>query len=795
MRRLTFAVLPAAATLAALFCLAAPASASGNTYHWKGNVGGTGDNHSWSDQNNWSPTGVPGTGDSVIIAPPDASHCVVSVDNVPTVTLADFSLSAGANSGCGSASITGGQLTVTGSFSWNGGSLYTPTTLPAGSSGTISGGNHKLNYLAAQMDVGGSLTLSGLTGSGAANGALRIHDPDMLHVLASGSLTSDGANNVEFTACCVTPAKIVNDGTLNVSAGDLTVSAVELDQNGTLNTSAGGRLVTESAPLTAGDGAHYTGTGRWLIQNLGAAKFTGTQTLGSGFHLELGPLNMNAGVQMGGTATFTGGGTIDWNAGTIEGNFTLAHGTKMQVSGAHTDNGKRVLSGDDGLSNDAPATFTNHGTITFDQGAGTLTRSLARLVNASDGTLTLAPGTQFSSVSCCVNPDKVINHGQLNVPSGTTTDPVVLDGVAYQSDSATSIAAQRQLQMYEAPSSLTSATVSGGGTLTVAAPTAVSGTITVGTGTKLVLAAHFGSLDGNATIAGAGSVQWTGGSVSGKVTVTATGGTSITGTDSKYVANVNGGSVPSTLTLKSKTTIGAGTSADTNDISVGQSTLNLNAPSSVGDQVDIYAGTVVNTSTLTVNPGSKGVVTRSGGSPLINRGTVTVKSGRFTVNGDYNQSAGVTNVVTGATLARDYITHPITINGGVLEGTGTIAAAVTNNSGTVKPAGSGTGTLYIGGAYTQGANGTLALDLAATSRDLLAVTGAVAFKGKVTAHNVGSYNPRLGTKYRLLAGGSFTGGPSCAITSGGGSSSRHWVASHTGTALFLTWRSGRHTSC
>ncbi|HKC28127.1 MAG TPA: hypothetical protein VKB75_08965, partial [Jatrophihabitans sp.] len=105
------------------------------------------------------------------------------------------------------------------------------------------------------------------------------------------------------------------------------------------------------------------------------------------------------------------------------------------------------------------------------------------------------------------------------------------------------------------------------------------------------------------------------------------------------------------------------------------------------------------------------------------------------------------------------------------------------------------GTLHISGSYTQGGKATLALDLAGKTRDLLAVKGAVTLRGKVTAHNVGSYNPPLGTKYRVVSGASFTGGPACTVTSGGGSASRHWVASHTSSGLFLTWRNGRHTVC
>src|SRR5262249_39971221 len=141
------------------------------------------------------------------------------------------------------------------------------------------------------------------------------------------------------------------------------------------------------------------------------------------------------------------------------------------------------------------STFTNHGSVTIDQGAGVFTENLARLVNASDGTLSLAPGTHITTLGCCVNPNKIVNHGTVTVPTGSSGDPVLLSGVAYQADGTTSIASGRTLEVDEAPSSLTSTTVSGGGTLAIAAPTAVSGTVTVGTGTKLRLQANHGSLN------------------------------------------------------------------------------------------------------------------------------------------------------------------------------------------------------------------------------------------------------------------------------------------------------------
>jgi hypothetical protein len=623
---------------------------------------------------------------------------------------------------------------------------------------------------------------------------MRIDNPNVLHVLSGGRLTSTGANNIEFLSCCGNPAKVVNDGTLAVSGADFLVDAVELDQNGTLTASSGGRLVTSSAPVTAGNGARYTGSGDWLIEDRATAKMSGTQNLGGNFQLELGPLDMNGGAQLGGTATIAGTGTVDWTGGTIEGNITIAHGVTVNVSGAHTDNGKRGLAGQDGLSNNIPAVLTNHGTMRLSKGAGILTAANAQLVNASDGVLSMAPGTAFTSIGCCVNPTRIINHGTVIVPSGSSSTPALISGVAYQSNATTSVAPKRALQLDEAPGKLSAATVKGGGTLAVTAPLTVSGTISVASDTTLALRANRGSLNGTATIAGHGSLHWTGGAVSGKITVATSGGTVISGTDEKDVAGVNGTSTPSTLTLDSKTTFAAGTKDKHNVLNVGQSRLVLASTTTAANYVDIYAGTVVNTGTFTIKPGS-GTVTRSGSGPLTNRGTLKVASGTLFDSGDYTQAAGSTTIARGASLTLLYVTRSITVSGGVLEGDGAVAGGVTNSGGTVKPAASDTGTLHISGDYTQARKGRLAIDLATKSSDVLAVKGAVTLDGKVSAHDVGRYSPKARAKHLVLTGSSVTGSLSCVMTSGAGSKVRHWAGSHTSVHLYLTRRNGRHTGC
>lgn len=424
-RLLAVAALAAPAALVAL--APAPAASAAVAYTWVGSsVDPSADNHSWSDPRNWQPTGVPGDGDSVSISAPNPTHCVAHVDGVPAVTLADFSL---VDNRCGS-NVHGGPITVTGTLTWDGGSLDAPTTIAAGSHGTILGTSQKQNGLVRNLDVAGTLALDGVTGKA----ALLISNPSVLHVLPGGTLRSTGTNTVTFLSCCVNPARVTNDGTLAVDGGTLEVDAVALDQDGALVTSGGGRLLSTGAPVTAGDGATYAGDGGWTIHEHSHAVFTGTQDLGADFHLELGELTDQSDSTLGGTTMLAGAGTFDWDGGTIEASLATGPDVTVRASGAHVNNGRRILKGSDPtVTPPAPASLTVHGTLVVDDGAAIGTSDRAVLTVAADGTASLAPGTELVSGACCVAPDTIVNRGRLVLPAGT--DPVLLEGVYYRQTS------------------------------------------------------------------------------------------------------------------------------------------------------------------------------------------------------------------------------------------------------------------------------------------------------------------------------------------------------------------------
>src|SRR3954449_6695250 len=103
----------------ALLGLAGPAHAA-TSYTWTGAT-----SFAWSTASNWSPAGVPTTGDSVTVN--GASAVRLSVTGVPAVSLQDLSVTTapGDNVFIGGT----GPVSVTGAFSWNGGDLDLPLTV------------------------------------------------------------------------------------------------------------------------------------------------------------------------------------------------------------------------------------------------------------------------------------------------------------------------------------------------------------------------------------------------------------------------------------------------------------------------------------------------------------------------------------------------------------------------------------------------------------------------------------------------------------------------------------------
>src|SRR5262249_2166448 len=86
-------------------------------------------------------------------------------------------------------------------------------------------------------------------------------------------------------------------------------------------------------------------------------------------------------------------------------------------------------------------------------------------------------------------------------------------------------------------------------------------------------------------------------------------------------------------------------------------------------------------------------------APFINTGTIDAQSGTFDFAGDLVQNAGTTSVETGATLkaGSSGFGGSLKLNGGTLNGTGTVTGPVTNAAVVAPGSASSAGTLTLTG--------------------------------------------------------------------------------------------------
>jgi hypothetical protein len=103
----------------------------------------------------------------------------------------------------------------------------------------------------------------------------------------------------------------------------------------------------------------------------------------------------------------------------------------------------------------------------------------------------------------------------------------------------------------------------------------------------------------------------------------------------------------------------------------------------------------------------------------------------------YVQTGGETN------LDNVMIVGPVSIEGGVLSGSGIIIGSLTNNGGYIAP-GHSAGIISVTGNFTQGAQGTLVMEAAggeANQFDRLQISGAATLGGKLDIRTINSYVP------------------------------------------------------
>ena len=645
------------------------------------------------------------------------------------------------NAGIINADVSGGTLTVT-ENPVGGAGVYEAT-----GGGTLAFTNGALNPTTGSSflvsGTGSAITLNGETVGGE------------IGTTTGGGLTFNGSNTLAGLTTDAGTALTFSAGSTEFQTGTDTF-------NGAL-TLAGGTV--ELNPSNGGGSANIGATGSLSGQGAVTQNYNGTFNNAGTVNANVSGQSLSLGVnQVGGAGTFeaTNGGTLAFTGGTL----TAQAGTlfKTGTGSAITFNGETVT-GEIGSTTGAGLTFNGSNALnnlTADAGTAlALSTGSTETVTGTDvlnGSATLAGGTLELNPS---NGGGSLNVGATGSLSGRGTITQNYNGTLNNAGIINADVSGQSLSVngvtiggggvYEATNG--GALTFGGGTL---APTTGSSFLVSGTGSTVTVANE--TVSGEiSTTSGAGPAL-TGGDT--LLNLTTDAGTSLTLTNGNFANGtdaINGSAVLAGATLELSPSNGGGTLdvGATGSLS-GSGSVSQNYAGAVnnagtieasvgGQTLALSANSLVNTGTLQADTNA----TLQDNTPTTDSGNITVqKSGTatFTPAAGLTQTAGLTQV-DGTLNAASF-----SLQGGRLDGTGTVNSSVTNTGGTVK-GGDSPGTLTITANYTQTSTGSLLEELGGTGAgffDVLNVNGTASPLGTLDVSLINGFAPNVGNTFAFL---------------------------------------------
>jgi hypothetical protein len=675
------------------------------------------------------------------------------------------------NQGTIAADTAGGTITVVA----NAGSWSNGGTVLASNGGTLSAST-PTNY--------SSGTLTGGTWQVFAGSTLRVTMSTGI-VTNAATILLNGANSNFYSASSGTTSAFAgfttNANSLTVQNGRMFTTAGDFTNNGTLTIGAGSTF-SVSGNLTNFDGTNLTGgtyviAGMFQFTNANIQNNAATIVLdGSGAAQIIdqasnnGVANLSANAA-GGSFTiqnarnFTSASDFN-NAGTL----TIGSGSTFTVTGNYTDTGTdSILSGGTlnlSLNGTSSGTVTNAGTLNLSAGgtytvSGSYSQSGAVNIPAGatlslTGTFTnfagntLTGGTYFVAGTFQFQNANVVTNAATLVLDGSGGGGLIID-----QNSNNGLA--------NLASNTGSFTLQNGASLTTAGAFSNAGTLAIGSGSTFTLSAN-GTSSGSVTTAGtlnlsAGSTLTVSGSYSqsGTVNIPAGATLSLTGTFANFAGNtLTGGTyfVAGTFQFQNANIVTNAATIVLDGSGAGQ-IINQNSTNGLANLATNTAA-----GSFTVQNGASLTTTAA----FSNAGSVTIGAGStLTVAGTYTEASSPTlgTTLSGGTLT---VTGGGQVNiqaGGVLGGSGTINANVTNG-GLVNPGGTGAaGLLTLNGNYTQTANGVLNIEIGGTNPgtgfDQLVISGTATLGGTLNVSLINGFVPTSGTAFQILTFGSASG--------------------------------------
>jgi uncharacterized repeat protein (TIGR01451 family) len=646
-----------------------------------------------------------------------------------------------------------------------------------------------LNCAGCVIDIqtGGSLTLAG-PGTIGSGSKLRVSGGTLS--VAAGTLTFENGSQYEFTSGTVdiqngttmdfttgssgvTSGGVMGGGgTLSISGGTLNIGSVtspatfSLTSGGVLDgpgfLSVGKTLFWDSGTITGSGGTELAGGGNGTLSGAGAMNLNGRAFNNYGYiSYAVDPAQGNSPLTLNGNAVFSTYGTFDFTAdGSILGGATTSFGV--------FPNGFLVKSNGAGNSTINPPT-TNDAVIEAFVGTMTLAGSGTHhgwFIVDSKATIVFA-----ASNTALINAS-VFGAGNVAFPSGTSDIDALYDVEGQTSIGTASVTFQSFAQttdfLFNGAGSLglmSDFVMIGNGTWSAGTMQYDDGAFLVDTDGVLTIDAANGNctLD-TAVINNEGTINYTAGTVlAGRIRrpvkalfassnyLELSNGSTIYNdgmfdiqTDAPIVSS--GGIIVETAKtgrtrrrVAAKAAVAPITTARGRVITHRARTMGVHASECTCGFNDIE-----NYVTLQKSAGSG---TTDFGPEFGNSGAMKALSGTINFQGDYFQDDGATTLGPGniqSAFAMD-------IEGGIVDGSGTITGDL-DNYGNVKPGTATTvGTINVTGTYTSGSSSSSSIVTvkiagpAAGQFDQLNVTGAATLDGTFNGSFINGYTPAIGT--------------------------------------------------
>jgi hypothetical protein len=654
---------------------------------------------------------------------------------------------------------TAGTITDTGAFDQQGGSFV------ASGTGTQTG-----NPL--QFDGGVTISPSG-TGSGVFE--LRSGADVLGSDIAAGyTLRVAGRKDSHHGLLTLNESR-TNNGTILLGSVDGTHGVIAVASGKTLTNKA----TITSTPTAPGSGTNGPNTVTGNLDNQGTLTVnedltsgapsvwttSGTLTIASGKSVTLSWNGLSSFTQTAGSITDTGsfdqqgGSFVASGSGTQTGN-PLQFDGGVTISPSGTGSGAFELrSGGDVLGSDIASGYTlrvagrpnaHHGLLTLNESRTNNGTILLGSVDGTHGVISVASGKTLTN--------KATITSTPTAPNGGTNGPNTVTG---NLDNQGTLGVDEDLTS-GAPSVWTTSgtvTTAGGKTLTLGWDGSSSLTQTGGTITnsgKLIQNQGTFTANGSGTETG-NPLEFDGvvhinpsGTGSGALHVRSGGDVLDSDIGAGYTVLVGGDPgahhglllVPASQTNHGTIVLGTGDSThgvlqmQNGAVLANAGTLraDLTGANQTSNGPDTLVGAVTNTGTITLNENL------NGSGAVTSSGHVTVNDADDFALQSFTQTGGTTTLNGSGSLTLP--SGSVALQGGTLQGTGTVHASVSNTGGTLHP-GNSPGILTISVNYTQGPSGSLAIDVSGPTQGSgyshLTVTGTAAIAGTLHTSTSGAF--------------------------------------------------------